>query len=494
MTPLGFLFQLLALLFTPFGLMAVMFGFVLFLLGPFIYRYTGVGKVFVSVPLWIMARILNRAAIVVSEHNDIFLKRMEFDDLGVETITFGKERKDFEDPDGAIHNWLGMHFALADEVTGTLFDPRHAAVGTRKATLDTNGKGRVNATDNEFQTTGVGEWVKGVFEMPTNHELIDLSNVRRLVDGGERSEYPKRTEELYKHSRRVLSSGTPPLKFVYPIIGFLATFGGIWLVMDQLGGSSSATDTVTVSALFAVASLKPYTDDIKRLVGMIIAILPVVGLAYLTTPLLAGLLALLFILGYLFVPIFALLTRPVGPLSGVFAKLLLMLGLFGFDKPILHWYRDKYRLTEYDDLENPNVSEWYTLANSRFAFSHPPTPESFDADVMEPRDVKNRHVPQDKSTDSNIPTDQVPLNLSYRGNIAPFGPKHPSAESYYLHSGITLSRFEDSAMGQKSQRRLTQAKEIYGEDGFGINDKTILYATLFTMVLGIGLGTVVFIL
>jgi len=493
MTPLGLLFQMLALLLSPFGLMSVMFGFLLFLLGPFIYQYTGIGKVFVSIPLWVMARILNRAAIVVTEHNDIFLKRMEFDDLGVETISFGDERKDFEDPDGAIHNWLGMHFALADEVTGTLFDPRHAAIGSRKATLDTNGKGRVNATEDEFKSTGVGEWVKGVFEMPTDHELVDLSAVRRLVDGGERSEYPKRTEELYKHSRRVLSSGTPAMKFIYPIIGFLATFGGIFLVMDQLGGASSA-ETVTVSTLAAFATLKPYTGEIKRVAAMLLAILPVIAIGYLTTPVLAGLLALLFALGYLFIPIIALFSRPIGPLAGIFAKILIMLGLVGFDRPVLHWYRDKYRLTEFDDLEDPNVSEWYNLANSRFGFSHPPTPESFDAEVMDSDSLKDRQMSQDKSTDSNIPTDQVPLHLSYRGNIAPFGPKHPSTDSYYIHSGIALSRFEDSAMGQKSQRRLTQAKEVYGEGGFGIDDKTILYATLFTMVLGIGLGTLVFIL
>jgi len=500
-SPIGALFFVFSMLFNPFGLLAMVAGFALFIVGPFIYKATGYGKTFVWLPHKVMAFILGRSAIVVSEHNDIFLKSMEFDDLGVETIKFGKERKEFEDPDGALHSWLGMTFALADEVSGVLFDPRHAALGKRKRELDERGTGKVHPTEKEYEQTGATEWIAGVFEMPTSPEILDLTNVRHLVDGGERSEYPKRTEELYKHSRRVLSDGTPAVKFIYPIIGFLGTFGGIWLIMDQLGAASSTGgSSVTVSSLFLAFTLQKLPREKLKTIGLYavticLVVVPIAGMVLLFGPILTAGLVMLFALGYLMLPLISLITTPLGRVSGPFAKILLKLGLFGYTKPVFYWQPEGYELIEARNLpEGITVDTWYTLSGSLIGFSHEPTEESWGADVLEPKKIENAQVPQDKSTDSNIPSGMVPLNWTYRANIAPFGPTRTSPKNYYLHSGIALSRFEDSAMGEKSLKRLTQAKEKFGEDGFGLNDKTVLWATLFTMMLGIGLGTWVFIL
>lgn len=496
---------LLALLFNPFGMMTVLLGFLLFIVGPLIYRATGYGRVFVGVPLWLVARIMKRGAIVVSEHNDIFLKRMSFDDLGVETIRFGDERKEFEDPDGALHTWKGMTFALADEVTGVLFDPRHAALGQKKAAVDERGEGKVYATESEYADTGVSEWVKGVFEMPTQHELVDLADVRHLVDGGERSEYPKRVEELYKNSRIPLSSGTRATKFIYPILGFLGTFGGIWLIMDQLGGSEAATDPTVVSGLFFIATLKQLIPlsklkaglltTVKVVVLLTLTIVPISLIAVFFGPLIAISLTILFIGGYLLVPVVALLTRIVGPLARVMSNLLLTLSFMGYEKPVFVWEPDGYKIRDYEKIDGVESVNWYGLGNSLVGFTFKPTQDAWDAEVMSQKRLKNIRMESVKDTkDSNIPSGQVPLNLSHRGKVGPFGPKHPSPRNYYLHSGIALSRFEDSAMGEKSMKRLTQAKEKFGEDGFGIPDKTILYATIFTMLMGIGLGVFTFIL
>jgi len=492
------LFTMLALLFSPFGLMAVMFGFLLFLVGPLFYRATGMGKVFVTAPLWVMGRILKRASFVLSSQNDLLLKRMTPDDAtGSETISLGSEKKEFSDPANATHNWLGMKFGLGDLLTGILFDPRFAALGGKKRELMEKGEGKVYATESEYQQEGIAEWVKGVFEMPTKHELINLANVRYLVDGGERAEYPQRVEELYKNSRIPLSSGTPPLKFMYPIVAFVATFGGIWLVMSQLGGSTDQTSSTTVSTLFALSVLpRPRTETIKTVakgvLTFVLVIAPLVLFSLLLGPIFALALYILFIGGYLALPILALLTRPLGKISGPFAQILLALGLLGYAKPVLYWTPEKYELREYSDLDGQHSTNWYSIGGSILGFSYPPNPDSWGVDVMDNTELENRIM--SKNADSSIPAGQAPLNVPKKGGVGGYGPKHVDVEHYYLKSDVALSRFEDSAMGMKSLQRLTYAKEKYGEDGFGINDKTILYATLFMMIIGIALGTWVFIL
>lgn len=499
---LAFILTLLSFLFNPFGMMTVLLGFLLFIVGPLIYRTTGYGRVFVSIPLWLVQFIMGRGAVVVSEHSDVFFKRMSFDDLGVETISFGDERKEFEDPDGTLHTWGSMTFALADEVTGVLFDPRHAALGRQKNKVDERGEGRVYASESEYADTGVSEWVKGVFEMPTKHELVKLSDVRHLVDGGERSEYPKRVEELYKNSRIPLSSGTTATKFIYPILGFLGTFGGIWLVMSQLGGSQTAQsnpDTVVSMLLLSGGLTRAISKDtltklLATVAGILVVLVPIAIVTLLFGPLIALVLATLFLMGYLMLPIFAIVSKMVGPLAGIMAKFLLTIAFLGFDKPVFNWEPEGYRVKEYTELDGTESVNWYNMANSLVGFTFAPSPDAWGSEVIDPDTLDNMQLDDVKDSNSNIPSGQAPLNMSHRGKVGPFGPKHVSARNYYLHSGIALSRFEDSAMGSKSMKRLTQAKEKFGEDGFGIPDRIILYSTLFTMLMGIGLGVFVFVL
>lgn len=146
-------------------------------------------------------RVIGRAAMVVSEHDEIVFKRMAYKDIGVERIVFGAENKDFDDPWAALSHWKGFPFALADEVTGTLFDPRYAAFGAAFREEVQAGNVDRNADPDGQDSFDVTSWGPGIVELPGSYELVDLSGVRALVDGGERAEFPQRIESLYEFTR-----------------------------------------------------------------------------------------------------------------------------------------------------------------------------------------------------------------------------------------------------------------------------------------------------
>lgn len=495
------LFAFLQFMLSGLGFFFLMLGFVAFIISPIFFRIFGVGKGVAHFPLWLVARLMNRCAIVVSEHNDILLKRMTFDDLGVETIRFGDERKEFEDPDGALHTWKGATLALADEVSGVLFDPRHAALGARKHEADERSEGKVFATESEWEQEGISEWVKGVFEMPTDFELVDLSDVRHLVDGGERSEYPKRVEELYKNSRQPFASGTPATKFMWPILGFLGTFGGIWLIVDQLASGDGADRTIGWAILWLLISLQPLRDvDWKHLAKvaiptlllsvLVILLYAVLGLVFATIALFT------FALGFFLLPIIALASKKSKLISLALARFLLIIGFLGYDRPVFKWTPRGYEIVEHRELGDTETVTWYNLGNSLIGFTFEPTEDSWGPEVMRHSEVEDKQMRAlaDGGEETNIPTGYVPMNMGHRGSVGAFGPKRVRHGNYYLHSGIALARFEDSARGEKSMKRLTWAKEQYGEDDFAVSDKAVLYMTGGAMLIGIVLGTLVFLL
>jgi len=248
---LGVIFGVLGFLISPFGLMAILLGLLGFIGLPMISTVSNF-KQPANLFLTLATFPIKRASIVVSEHNDALFRTMTFSGLGVEIIKIEDEEKAFEDPDNALHYFLGIPFALADEEHGVLFDPRHAAAGKRKKDLEKKNEGSYLATQDEYEQYGVAKWMPGVFELPKKHELVDLSAVQELVDGGERSEWAKRVEELYKNSRDPFADGTPVTKYLYPMIAFAITFGGIWFMVSQFGlptGSSGPTETVGYGSL-----------------------------------------------------------------------------------------------------------------------------------------------------------------------------------------------------------------------------------------------------
>lgn len=520
------LIAFIAFVLSSMGLFVLGLGLLTFICGPLIFRATGMFRPLARAPLWVVGVCLQRAAFVVSEHGDLLFKQMKFDDRGVETITFGDETKEFEDPDSALHHWLGVPFALADEVSGVLFDPRHAAVGQKKEALDNRGEGIVEATESEWKKHNVVEWVRGVFAMPTQHEIVDLTAVRQLVDGGERSEYPQRTEELYKNSRKPFADGSSFTKFFYPAVSFLMTFGGIWLIASQLGGSGGGDPDTTITfgstaILFLgltsmdVEQIREIVADksrqfadwfwsvnwkwvLKRVTATALILSVIAALLIFAGPIMATIVLFVYVMGFAIVPVVAFLGKASSIISGLLASLMLKLGLMGYHRPVLEWTPAKYRLREYDRLQTTDNVSWYSMAGSLLGFSHKPSPDVWGDETMTDTAVENRLMEDPLKPDggeaTNIPSDCTPMNTSNRGRIGAFGPKRVSSRKYYLHSGITLGRFQNSATGEKSMRRLTQAKEKFGEDAFSVSERSVLYLTAGGGLIGVILGTLVFLL
>lgn len=514
-TTLAFVFAILGFLLSLPGLFTLLVGVCLFVLTPVVPKVSGELNQLAHLPLYLATTCVNRAAIVVSEHNDLLFKSMEFDDLGVELISFGDETKEFEDPAATLHHWKGIPFALADEVHGVLFDPRFAALGARKHDADERGVGTVTASQDTWEAEGIHEWVLGVFEFPRDkHELVDLSHIRHIIDGGERSEYPKRVEELYKNSRIPFSSGTSATKFLYPIFAFLAIFGGMWLIASQGGaGGGGGTDRVIgfgSSLLGILAAGKSLSDYNWQKIGAVFVFgLPLpfifVVVAVFVSPLTAIIAFIVLGMGYWMLPVLSVLSRPSKRLSGGFASMFLMLGFIGFDRPVFEWTPSGYRVREWTNLEHAEDRpvKWYGMANSLVGFTFEPTPDSWGAAHMTEREIEDQGenvgapsgvVAADGGSEE-IPAGYQRLELMTRASVyGAFGPKRLKDGCYYLNSGIALGRFTDAAVGGKSLQRLLWAKEKYGEDAFSVSDKAVLYMTGGAGLLAAALGVVVFFL
>lgn len=525
---LQFLFALLGFLLSFKGLFLLLLGVILFLALPVIPKATGQFRKFTNFHLWLSASLLGRAAIVVSEHGDLLLKRMTFDDLGVEKISFGNEDKEFEDPSSSLHHWLGIPFAMADEVHGVLFDPRHAALGQRKNASDERGETTIPATQYEWDQFGVHEWKRGVFEMPTKFELVTLGAVRHLIDGGERAEYPKRVEKIYEHSRAPFESGTSPTRFILILAALLGPFAMMWLLATQGGGGGggggstvgyggtllllpSLRNRVTSVAKRVSGALKPSADrdsggdrepiDWKRLgvtLGVLLPLPTIFLLVFVFVSPITAILAFIVLgMGFWMLPILSILTRPSKRLSGGFSRMLLKLGLLGYEKPVLEWTPAKYQLREFSELDDTGDVKWYGLQGSLIGFTYSPTPDSWGPEVMEEDEIKaGQEMVADGGSpqESNIPANYTRMpSMKRASSYAAFVPQTLKSDKYYLNTGIATGRFSDSAVGEKALSRLLWAKEEYG-GGSGLSDKAIIYAMVGCGVLSTALGVFVFFL
>lgn len=515
--PMGLILSIIAFLFSLPGLVSLLTGFVIFVAMPLVPKVTGQFRSFAHFHLQLGASCVSRMAIVVSEHNDLLYKQMLFDDRGVETIQFGAETKEFEDPAGALHHFKGVPFALADEVHGILFDPRHATVGKRKFDAEEQDELFVEATDSEWELYEVYGWVRGVFEMPKNtFEVVDLSKVRQLMTGIERAEYPDRVEVMYKNSRVPYAGGSGISRFFFPICAFLMTFAGIWLIASQTDDSTGAGSVIEFGVISLLLSLSPITDVVRsfakqigRVKWGVLAIHVVVlgtipllllAVAIVINPILAFLMFATMSVGFLTVPLLTLLGQRSYRLGGWLSKTLLKLGMMGFNRPVFVWTQRGYELREEDDLNDVAPEpKWYGLFGSLVGFSFKPSEESWDNEVVDTTDLEARKEAVTDGGNSGSASTKIPSGYSRypdltRAVYAAFVPSRIRRSNYYLHSGICMSRFTNAAVGDKSKRRLLAAKQKYGENAWDLSDKAVLYMTAGGGAFGAIMGVVIFFL
>jgi hypothetical protein len=494
---IALIMQFIGFLFSPVGMFIGLCGFLAFLGLPFVSMASGWESPR-RVVLTLAALPIRRAAVVVSEHGDTVFKQMSFNARGVEEITLDGGVKEFEDPDRALHHWLGIPFAFADEPSGTLFDPRHAAMGMRKHELDAKGNGEFEATEAEWEEYGVSTWKPAVFEMPSAHELVDLTSVREIIDGGERAEYPKRVEEIYILSRNPFGDGTPAAKFIYPLIGLIGPFGFIWFMASQFGsgGGGGGGSVVSFGLAFLPAAPREWLQQYWKRLGLALLVpLLVVGSILTLGPLtlfnIVGALAV----GLLAIPVLILLSQLSSTLGGVVSTMLFKLVLMSYKQPVLEWTPEKYRLREGDSL-GFDVVNWYSLFGTAVGVTYAPDESSWGAASMPPSEVKNSQPVTDRGAtpESNLPGRYVPSETIRRGKYGGALPKSVSESAYYISSAIGLARFQNSAVGEKSLRRLLEAKQEHGDGNTGLGDGLVFKATVGCGLVSTALGVFFFLL
>lgn len=507
---LQFVFALLGFFLSLKGLFAFLIGMLVFMGMPVVPRLTNELHSFARFHLFFATSMLKRAAVVVSEHGDLLLKRMSFDDIGVEKISFDDMEKDFGDPDNALHSWMGIPFAMADEVHGVLFDPRHAALGARKQSRKENNEYSARATKEEYSNHGVHKWKLGAFAFPEGvHELVDLGKVRHLVDGGERAEFPARVEKMYEYSRLPFQSGTSATRFILILVALLAPFAAMWLIATR-GGGGGNTDTVSYGALFLLASLPSLgvratigAINWKRtavVLGVVMALFgSFLAMFIFVNPLFAVMFFIIIGAGFWFIPLLTQILKASDIMSGIIGPFLIRTGFSGYDNPVFEWTPEKYVLREYsklDDVDEENVT-WYALAGSLVGFTFEPSTRSWGAEVLkhEKVDAKAEVVADGgRPNNSNIPSGftRAP-EMSRADMLAAFVPQNLKSSNYYLHTGISTGRFTDSAVGKKSLERLLEAKEEHGGDS-ALSDRSIIWAMVICGLFSSGLGVFVFFL
>jgi hypothetical protein len=444
---------------------------------------------------------LSRAAILISDHNDALYKTMRYDSIEAEMITVDGEEKAFSDPDNALHHFLGIRFAFADEGDGVLFDPRHAAAGMRKRNIMKRNESSFLATEEEWNEFDISKWMPGVFEMPKKHELVDLSAVSELVDGGERSDYAKSVEEMYKHSQDPFGSGTPALKYLYPILALAITFGGTWFMSSQFGLPGGPNSSVSFGLLALLVSTARIKDlPWKKIAAVFFGVTVPVGLIaaiYVFAGLIMAVgMTLGFALGFLILPVLTVLFQPSEILSGFLSSLYFKLGFFGFRQPVITWTPSKYIIKEYDEMENDGNVDWYDLWGHTIGVSYEPTEESWGPEVIPHSQIEAQQPVADggKRTKSNLPAKFVRSTQLKYGNYGTYLPKRIRDDHYYLNSKIVMERFNNSADGTTAQSKLREAKEVHGGGQDGIDDSVVFKTSVVTGVLGLFLGLGIFVL
>lgn len=479
-----------------FGLFTLLLGAVLWFVLPILPAITGKFKRVSGFYLWLMARVLKRGAFILSEHGDILLKQMVPDDRGVEIISFSTKNKAFEDPDNASHYWAGIRWALADEVHGLLFDPRHAAVGKQKHKHEQADEMVSKATASERKHyDGVKAWIRGVFAIPETHDVLRLGYARELVTGIERAEHPETVEEFVKLSRDPYKKGTGTMKIIVLLAAIIGPFLILGLLSGQMGKPDSTISFGVLALLLSTTGLPDadYKGILASIAGLLLALVPLGIIAYLTSPLTALWFVLTLALG------FVLMTFVIGWVLGKamterLAGLLLKLGLLGYTQPVLEWTASKYRLREYNELDLPEDHEpaFYGIAGTQLGFTYTPKPDSFKSVHVENVDAKGE-VMADGGPSTNLPVGHERYPEQRRAAYAGFVPEDTKDGHFYINTGVALEAFTNAAVGIKSHRFLTRAKEKFGGDD-GISDKTFLYGTLGAGLISFITGVFVFFL
>jgi hypothetical protein len=201
-----------------------------------------------------------------------------------------------------------------------------------------------------------------------------------------------------------------------------------------------------------------------------------------------------FLIGFLLLPLLTVLSKPSKMLSGLLSKLYFKLGFFGFRQSVITWTQSKYVVKEWDELNHTDDVTWYDLWGHTIGFSYEPDGSSWDAEPVPHAEIENQQPVADGGTrKSNLPPKFVRSSQMKRDTYGAYLPKRVRDDSYYIHTGIALERFNNSANGEKSLKKLLEAKEVHGSGSDGIDDMVVFKATAVSGFIGLLAGVGLFV-
>mgnify|MGYP000624306671 CR=1 FL=1 len=314
------------------------------------------------------------------------------------------------------------------------------------------------------------------------------------------------------------------------LLPVLVLFGGV-LLMWYIGGQSSGADeTVGPGAAALLLAMTGGSDSDEedegdggvarmdradareRLAGLastilrglrqvvvyaaltIVVIGPPAVIGWLTTPLLAVMLSGLFVAG---AAAAVALVVALGLLaSETIAVILWRVGLMPLAHPTLLWSPNGYELVDAAADDSPidpqDVDDYYRIANHRVGVAYSLRDvDDQDWEAIE-RDQRLESVQLPNGPDSAVPEGYMPTEHFGNGPYGGFVPKRLKRSRRYLNAQILLGEGQGSAEGDKSIRRLTEAKDEFGGHRLGLSDMQLLLATLGAGLVSMAAGYFVF--
>lgn len=491
------------LLIVGLAMVAWALGFLAFHAAPILEGALDARKRVSNLHLWLCMFAINKAAIVVQEDGQLLWKKMGYSELNYLAVDVGGRFIPLQDVDNALSTWMGSPFTLADEVHGMMFDPRHAFVGGEKEDARERGDLIVRATDGEWDRWNVYGWVRAVFEVPAQHSMVALERVRHLVSGDERAEDRDHTEEFYKLSRNPSGSQTSLIRLLVPPLVFLGTLVVFWQISTRSGGSGGEQSGTTVGftlAAIATPDVREWAEDhAATLAGLVVIGLVLVGLVAMAGLLLTVVLVVSFGMGFFALPALAMLLGLLNA-GGLISKLLLWLGLMGYQDPVFVWTQTGYELRERSELDDPETVPTYRLGSSWVGFTFEPGAESFGPEQIDHAEIEERQPARadgdggggKDGIDTNLPTSQDRAPWIRRGSFGGFVPRRIDDAATYINSGVAAARMKHAATGGVANLVLQNAKEKFGDGDFGMSDKMLLYSTFAAMILATIVGWGIF--
>lgn len=445
---------------------------------------------------------LYRSAIVVTKQGELLLKSVSLNDDGTAEIRVDNSKQTYSDPDGAMAWLKGVPFALADEASGTFFDPRHAWVGEQIRQAELESELEAPATEQEGENYGVRHWYRGVFELPQRVTSVDPSAMRNILTGGETANDGRWARTYYKNSRQHKRADSSLLRMMIPVIAFLAPVLTLFVIRNYLadsGGGGGGGTVVSFGTLIPIGAESLRQADWKTIgkwfaivCGVVFGTLSL-GLGLMidpfTTILIAGPLTTALAI-FVLTPFVASVSGLTGPSIGALYWRIALMGQQDLD---VIWRRGQWE-TASGEIERPAAFEGRIFGTN--------VAIGFDPEEAFEESIDGRRVAA--STEDIDQTGQIPSRIPvgyhrskrYRreqhGQIGAFVPANIDIDADYLRVGPALNRLAGGMDGEATAAKWQQAKEDLGENAWMADDMTILKMSMLTMLAGAVMGSVLF--